>query len=129
MRALKYCLLAALTVSLIGVSVAEEKKPLAIKEIMKKAHQPPAKGEDPLCKKVVTGKASDAEAKELLAYYEDLAKNKPPMGDADDWKKRTSALVSSVKLVVDKKDGATDAYKKALDCMGCHEMHRPPKDK
>jgi hypothetical protein len=130
MRNAKYWLLAALAVSLVGVGVAEEKKedkkPLEIKAIMKKAHTAP-KGEDPLCKRVASGSSTEAEAKDLLALYEDLAKNKPPKGDEESWKKKTSALVSATKDIVGKKEGATDAYKKALNCMACHEAHRPPK--
>jgi hypothetical protein len=131
MRNAKYCLLAALSVSLIGVSVAEEKKedkkPLEIKAIMKKAHTPAAKGEDPLCKKFATGKTSEAETKDILSMYEDLAKAKPPKGDEDSWKKKTTALLTAAKDVAAKKDGAADDFKKALNCMACHEAHRPPK--
>jgi hypothetical protein len=130
MRTVKYWLLAALAVSLVGVSVAEEKKddkkPLEIKASMKKFHLAPAKGEDPLCKKFVSGKTSDAETKDILAFYEDLTKAKPPIGTADSWKAKTTALYTAAKDVAAKKDGADDAFKKAITCKACHDDHRPP---
>jgi hypothetical protein len=129
MRAVKYGLLAALVVGLVGVSVADAKKadtPKTIKEIMKKGHSAP-EGEDPLCKKLLTGKASEAETKDLIALYEDLVKDKPPQGDADAFKKKATALLSAAKDVAAKKDGATDAYKKAVDCKACHTDFKPAK--
>jgi hypothetical protein len=134
MRTLKFCLMAALTVSLVGVTGAEEKKeekkdgPAAIKAVMKKFHSAP-KGEDPICKQFLMGKASETDIKALLAGYEDLGKNKPPKGDEEAWKKRTTALLSAAKDLAAKKDGAMDAYKAAVNCMTCHETFRPAKDK
>jgi hypothetical protein len=129
MRNVKYWLLAALAVSLVGVSVADEKKddkkPFEIKAVMKKFHTAP-KGEDPLCKKFVTGKASEAETKDILEAYEGLTKAKAPKGDPDSWKAKTTALYTAAKDVAAKKGGADDAFKKAINCMACHEVHRPP---
>jgi cytochrome c556 len=137
MRIVKCVLLAALTVSLVGVCGARveekkpEKEPQTIKAIMGKFHKAPAKDEDPQCKKFLTGKASEAEIKDILAAYEDLGKLKPPKGDADAWKARTTALLTAAKDLAAKKEGAADAYKKAVDCMSCHTAFRlppPPKD-
>src|ERR1700681_1382737 len=92
-----------------GVTSAGQKDgdpKFTIKEVMTKAH----KGKDALLTKVKDGKASDAEAKDLLEMYTALTKNKPPKGDAEDWKKRTDALVAGAKLVVDgKKDDGIKA--------------------
>jgi len=134
MRKVKYLFLAALTVSLVGVSSAEEKKeekkdgPQAIKAIMKKFHSAP-KGEDPICKMFLTGKASDDNIKLIIVAYEDLGKNKPPKGEEEAWKKKTAALLSAAKDLAAKKDGAMDAYKTAVNCMACHTDHRPAPDK
>jgi hypothetical protein len=137
MRTVKYWLLAALAVSLVGVGIAEEKKeekPQSTKAIMKKYHYAP-KGEDPLCKKFGAGKLSDAEMKEIVAAYEDMIKNKPPKGDEESWKKKTTALLAAAKDVADKKEGAAEAFGKAVNCMACHSVHRvlaprpPDKDK
>jgi hypothetical protein len=131
MRKVKYLLLAALTVSLVGVSGAEEKKeerkPATIKEIMKKAHA--GEKDDKMCAKFAAGKLSEAEVKDILALYEDLGKNKPPKGDEEAWKKKTAALLAAAKDLAAKKDGGADAFKKAVNCMACHTDHRPPQDK
>jgi hypothetical protein len=128
MRTVKCWSLAVLAVSLVGVSGAEGRKeegPQPIKAIMQKCHNAP-KGVDPLCKKFLTGVASADEVKDLLAGYEDLGKNKPPKGDPEAWKTRTAALLSAAKDLAAKKEGAADAYKKAVDCMSCHMAFRPP---
>jgi cytochrome c556 len=126
MRKVMYGCLAVLAVSLVGFSMAEEKKdkPKAIKVIMKTAHTAP-EGEDPLCKKFAGGKTSEDETKTILALYEDLGKNKPPQGDEDEWKAKTKALLSAAKDVAAKKEGGTDAFKKAINCKDCHETFRP----
>ena len=74
-----------------------------------------------LCTKVATGKASDDEKKMLIALFTDLAANKPPKGDADEWKTRTAALLKAAK----DDDGA--ALKKAADCQSCHKQFKAKK--
>ena len=71
-----------------------------------------------LCKKVASGKASDEEKAQLIALFTDLAANKCPKGDDDDWKTRTQALLKAAKA-----DDA-GALKKAADCKGCHSEHK-----
>lgn len=71
-----------------------------------------------LCTKVATGKASDAEKKELVELFEALAANTPPKGDAASWKEKTGALVAAAKSG----DGA--ALKAAANCAGCHKVHK-----
>jgi hypothetical protein len=128
MRMVKYGFLAALTVSLVGVSMAEEKKedakPQTIKQVMKKVHSAP-KGEQNLKDKFAAGKTSEAETKDILAAYADLGKNKPPQGEEAAWKEKTGALLAAAKDVAAKKDGAPEAFKKAVACMGCHSVFRP----
>jgi len=82
------------------------------------------KGKESLVSKVTGGKGSDEDHKKLLAAYEFLATQKPPMGDEASWKAKTAALVASAKDLVDKKAGAADALKKASDCKGCHSVHK-----
>jgi surface antigen len=96
----------------------EDAKPKhSIKDVMKKG----MKGG--LCKKVVSGKASDDEKKQLLAMFTAMAASKPPVGDADSWKAKTSALVKAVN------DGDAAALKKAANCAACHKAHKPKKKK
>ncbi|HUE70283.1 MAG TPA: hypothetical protein VMP01_05285 [Pirellulaceae bacterium] len=96
----------------------DDKKPVAIKEVMKVC----MKGG--LCKTVASGKATDEEKKKLLAMFEDLAKNKPPKGDEENWKKMTGALVEAAKACVEGKEGAGESLGKAANCMGCHKAHK-----
>jgi len=127
MRTTKYLLTAMLTMGLAAGSgvfrAAEEAKPkYDIGEIMEKAHKPP---KESLLVQVKSGKASAAQKKELLALYEELAKNKPEKGTEADWKKKTGALVKAAKGVVDGKAGAVAALGKAANCGACHKAHKP----
>ena len=126
MRMGKVGLLAALAAGLVGFTMAEETKdkPKTIKQIMKTAHSAP-KGEDPLCKKFGAGKTSDEENKTIILLYTDLTKDKPPQGDADVWKEKTTALLAAAKAVAAKDKGAADSYKKAVNCGGCHSVFKP----
>ena len=117
-------LLAVLGLVLSTASGADEKD-LTIKDVMKKGHS----GDEPLCKKVVTGKATKEQKQELLDLYVALSKTKPPKGDADAWAKKCEALVAAAKAcVADDKDGP-DSLKKAVNCKACHDAHKPAKKK
>ena len=107
------------TACLVGAR-AEDKK-VTIKDVMKNC----MKGG--LCKKVASGGASDAEKKQLLAAFEALAAAKPPRGDAESWKAKSSALVAAAKKAVAGDDGAGEALKAAANCKSCHSAHKPPK--
>jgi hypothetical protein len=91
-------------------------KPKAIKQIMKAQKGP--------IDKVRKGNATAADKKKLLELYTDLGKNKPPVGDADNWKTLTENLVSASQDLVDGKDGAKGEFLKAVDCNTCHQAHR-----
>jgi hypothetical protein len=127
MRLVKRFALAAVGVGLLaGLAVcrpAEDKPKYTIEDVMKKAHD--AKNNpDAIFPKVVSGKASDDDKKQLVELYTALGQNKPPKGDADDWKTRTDAMVTAAKAVADNKDGSIDDLKKAVACMDCHKLHR-----
>lgn len=127
MRTLKYGLLAMLTMVLLAgltlFQAADDKPKYTIEEIMDKAHKG-SKVKPSLFKKVVDNKASKEQKKQLLEYYEDLAKNKPEKGELADWKKRTNAMIKAAKDVVADKDGARQALGKAANCKACHDLHR-----
>jgi len=123
------CLIASTTL-LLGLAVLAGQSTTAsagggdpknsISDVMDAAH-----GKKGLLNKVKNGKASDADGKELLALYKDLQKNKPPEGSAEDWKKRTQALIEGAELFVKgKKDEGKTALTKAADCKGCHSVHK-----
>jgi hypothetical protein len=95
------------------VEAADDAKPKhTISEVMIEAHK---KG---LLTKVVSGKASDAEKKQLCELYESLAANKPPKGSAVEWKSKTDAIVAACKK------GDPKALKAAVNCGVCHKAHR-----
>ncbi len=114
-------LLAVVFTGLTVFGAADDKPKYDIEDIMGKAH---GEDNDKILSKVVNGKATDAEKKELLELYTELGKNKPPKGSKEDWKKRTDALASAAKEVVDGKEAGVKDLKKAADCKGCHDAHR-----
>jgi hypothetical protein len=127
MRTMKYGLMAVLTMGLLaGLTLfraADDKPKYTIEEIMGKAHKG-SKTKPSLFKQVVDGKANNDQKKQLLEYYQELAKNKPEKGDLGDWKKRTGAMIKATKDVVADKDGARKELAKAVNCKACHELHK-----
>ncbi len=126
MRTMKYFAMAMMALGLaagLGVfRAADDAKPkYDIEEIMEKAHGGKANS---LYNKVRTGKANAEQKKQLLEYYQELAKNKPPKGDLKDWQKRTKALVKAAQDVVDGKQGAAQSLTKAAQCGACHKLHK-----
>lgn len=130
MKRIKVILLGTALVSLLaGIALvqqayAAEAKEDAIKEVMKTYHKAP-KGEDPVCKKAVDGKATAEEIKKLVAAYKTLAAAKAPRGDAASWKDKTSKLLAAAEGL---EKGGTDGaakYKAALNCKACHDLHKP----
>ena len=105
----------------LGVLTAADKEEPkhTIKEVMKEAHK------DGLLKKVASGKADKDEKDKLLELYTDLSKNKPPKGDADDWKTKTGAMVKAAKGAVDgDKDAAKGLTGVTKSCKACHDAHK-----
>ena len=91
-----------------------------IKEIMLRTH----KEKGALVFKVRDAESSEEENKKLLAEYQKLATFKPPLGDANSWKKRTDAAIAALQELVDKKSGAVERVRAATECSGCHNAHR-----
>lgn len=112
---------AAVAAFTLASAVAEES---AMGAFMKKFHKAP-EGTDPICKKAVGGTATAEELAGLLKGYEAMAAMAPPTGEAASWKEKTSALVAAVKGIQAHKENAGAVYKEALNCRGCHTLHRP----
>jgi hypothetical protein len=132
MRIARYFGLAVLTLAVASMGVfraADNDPKYTIKEVMKMAHTPKEEGsKDPtLYAKVSSGKASKEEMAKLLELYSALPANKPPQGDADAWKTKTTALVDATKAVIDGTDGADKKLKAAAACMECHKVFKPAK--
>lgn len=106
--------------SLVSLSAEED----AIETFMKKYHKAP-QGTDPVCKKACNGAASAAEVAELLAGYETIAALTPPKGEEASWKEKTGAVITSLKDLQASKENAAADLKKAMNCKGCHSVHKP----
>ena len=91
-----------------------------IKEIMLRTH----KEKGALVFKVRDAESSEEENKKLLAEYQKLATYKPPVGDEKSWKNRTTAAITALQELVDKKSGAVERVRSATECSGCHNAHR-----
>lgn len=96
----------------------------AMEKFMKDYHKAP-KGTDPICKKAVDGKASDADLAGLLAGYQAMCGAKPPKGEVGPWQEKCKALIAAVKGLQAKDAAAGEAYKKAVNCKACHTDHKP----
>lgn len=108
-------------ISQVNAADADE---AAIEKVMKTYHKAP-KGEDPVCKKAVDGKATPEEIKKLVAAYKTLAAAKPPRGEAASWKEKTSKLLTAAEGLEKGGAEATAKYKAALNCKACHDVHKP----
>jgi hypothetical protein len=118
------CLCGLVAVAVLGGTClflsAEEKKPkYKIKQVMKEAHK------EGLLKKVASGKAEKEDKEKLLELYTALSLNKPPKGELEDWKDRTSKMVSLAKEVVEGKEGSEKTLAKTVNCGACHSLHKP----
>lgn len=90
---------------LIGGNEAGDAKPkYTISEVMKKAMK--GKGYQKL------------EKADQVELFTALAANKPPRGEAADWKTKTTALLEAAKSGDSKKLDA------AANCMACHSEHK-----
>ena len=107
---------------------ADEKPTIGINQIMVQAHlRPENRGtRNNLDNKLVDGKATDEEKKRLLELYQMLANSKPPAGDLEAWKKRTTEIVDSTQALIRGEDKAAERFIKARDCKECHALHRKP---
>jgi hypothetical protein len=105
-------LLAFAGLTLVG---AEDDKPkFTIKAVMKEAHK------SGLYKKVAEGRADKEEKEKLVTLYEALPKNKPPMGDEKEWKKKTEEMLAAAKGCLKDEKGAGAKLAKLVNCKTCH---------
>jgi hypothetical protein len=103
----------------VSLFAAEDEKPkYSIKDVMKAC----MKGG--LCAKVAKGEASDEEKAKLVECFTALCANKPPKGEADSWKEKTSALLEAAKGVAEGKEGAAAKLGAAAKCADCHKSHK-----
>lgn len=122
MRTVKYFLLATLAMTMVGLGMFQAREAdqpkYTIKEVMKLAHK------SNLWKKVAEGKASKEEKDKLVELYTALSEDKPPKGDAKDWKERTDAMVKAAKEAAAGEKQGEKALLKAVKCLDCHKLHK-----
>jgi len=111
-------LFSGVTTSVLVNAEESDGKKYSTKEVMKVAFK------GGLLKKVSSGNASAEEAKKLHAMLVSLSKNQPKKGDADSWKKLTSALVKASTAVKEGTEGAGAMLQKASNCKACHNIHK-----
>ena len=93
-----------------------EKK--TVKEVMKIAHK------DGLHKKILEGKGTDEDKRQLLDLYIDLVEGEPKKGDKAAFQMQAgAAMMSAAKLVLGR-EGAIDELKKTSDCKSCHDQFK-----
>ncbi|HBH50265.1 MAG TPA: hypothetical protein DDY91_00055 [Planctomycetaceae bacterium] len=115
------CLLACVAGSaLVALSpvAADDKPKISIKDAMKEHKKGGLKD------KVLEGTATPEEKKKLADLYVEMAKNKPPKGTDDSWKKLNDALIKASKEIVDGKPTGVEDLKKAVNCGACHSAHK-----
>lgn len=95
-----------------------EKK--TIKQVMKAGFA----GDSSLCKKVVTGEATDDEKKAFLDLLVDLVENDAPKGDELQWKTASGKALLAAAKVVSGREGATAELKEATNCKACHDVFK-----
>jgi hypothetical protein len=110
--------LMALFVTAGYLRAADEKPKYTIKLVMKECKP---KG---VIKKVISGDGTADDKKKVMEFVEALAANKPAVGSEESWKKFNDPIVAAAKDVVDGKDGAVAALKKAFNCADCHAEHK-----
>jgi hypothetical protein len=108
----------------VFVRAGDDKPKYTIEQIMKAAHS----GSKSLQKKLEKGTITDEEKGKLVEYYEELGKNKPPKGSAEDWQKRTTDVLTAAKAAVNGGAEEIAKYKKATNCKSCHDAHKSTED-
>jgi hypothetical protein len=115
---MKSLLKGSLLLAILSLGVATANAADVIKDAMKNYH----KGETSLTKKVGSGEATPDEVASLLKAYEDMAKETPAKGTKGSWDTKVGALIAGVKQI--QGGGAAGAFKMAVACKACHEVHK-----
>jgi hypothetical protein len=114
-------LLAGTITALNAAEDVTKKEPKDIHDVMEWAH----KGRESMATRARDGKGSKDEVDTLLRFYKFMATQKPPQGDDASWKEKTAALVAAAEKLKKGDADAAEAYKKALNCKACHDVHKP----
>ena len=109
-------------------SEEKEKKPMSIHDVMEKGF----KGGKSLLRTVTDNKkeSTKEDNEKFLAMLKDMAKQKPPKGDEESWKKLTGIMIEPAEKIVkgEDVDKSKLELKKAANCAKCHKEHKASKD-
>jgi hypothetical protein len=100
----------------------KEKPRYTIKQVMKLAHD-----KDGVLEKVLSGKATDEQKKQLTELYVALAQNAPPRGDKEDWGEATKRVVAAARAAAAGDPDAPKLLRAATNCRVCHVRFKQPK--
>lgn len=118
-----FLVLAAGLLAVVPRVNADDANDAIIKEVMKTCNKAP-KGTDTLSKKAIDQKATPEEIAKLVAEFKKLTSTKPPKGDAEDWKEKTTKIYEAAKKLQSDPSAVGD-FKAALNCKACHSLHKP----
>lgn len=91
----------------------------SIKQVMQLAHK------NKLYRQATSESPAPGALERLLVLYQALPTQASAIGDPEDWKKRSTALVDATQMVIDGAAEAPDAFRRAVNCNSCHSRHKP----
>ena len=94
-------------------------------ELIEKAMKEGHKGKTSIVAKIKDGSATKADIEKLHKFYQEMSKVKPPRGDAEAWKKKTTQLANLTGKLAKGDEKAKAAFGKAVNCKACHSKHKP----
>lgn len=94
-------------------------------ELIEKAMKEGHKGKTSIVAKIKDGSASKADIEKLHGWYKAMAKVKPPKGEVDSWKKKTTRIGGLLGKIAKGDEKAKKAFGKAINCKACHNPHKP----
>ena len=100
-------------------------------EIIEKVMKEGLKGDDSPLAKVLDGKASKKETKDLAKLTATMKVTKAPAGDQGDYDKLVEELIAAMNAVAEGETStdALDRLDNASNCKACHSDHKPKKKK
>ncbi|MBX3732442.1 MAG: hypothetical protein KF791_07580 [Verrucomicrobiae bacterium] len=112
----------ATTLGLTGCSTFSNTKPsMSIDQIMDEGF----KGKESLAARLGENTATSADKQRMVYLTQQLALNKPPMGDLASWEDKTSQLSRAAVALADRLPDSIEAWRSAANCKACHSIHKP----
>lgn len=122
---IKTCLLAALTATCFLVSLTADENHEIIEKVMKEG----LKGKESPLAKVLDGKASDEEIKDLAELVRTIKGTRAPVGDQSAYDEKIEEMIAAMDAVAggDRGPKSLERLDNATNCKACHSDHKPKK--